>query len=137
MLQDSVVLEPGQEVGTAATPVSSLPASRWSGRIPGLDGVRALSFILVFLSHMGFMGSRPGGFAVSVFFLLSGYLSRLFFKGAPQNRHDIAPSLLHSAHTSDISEHVCHTHYLQPARALACAEKSIQWHRCRLRGLIS
>jgi peptidoglycan/LPS O-acetylase OafA/YrhL len=74
MLQDSVVLEPGQEVREAATPVSSLPASRWSGRIPGLDGVRALSFILVFLSHLGFMGSRPGGFAVSVFFLLSGYL---------------------------------------------------------------
>jgi peptidoglycan/LPS O-acetylase OafA/YrhL len=74
MLQELVVLEAGQEVRAAATPVSPLPASRWSGRIPGLDGVRALSFILVFLSHMGFMGSRPGGFAVSVFFLLSGYL---------------------------------------------------------------
>jgi peptidoglycan/LPS O-acetylase OafA/YrhL len=58
----------------AATPVSTLPAPRWSGRIPSLDGVRALSFILVFISHMGFLGSRPGGFAVSVFFLLSGYL---------------------------------------------------------------
>jgi peptidoglycan/LPS O-acetylase OafA/YrhL len=74
MLQESAVLEVGQEAKAAETPVSSLPASRWSGRIPGLDGVRALSFILVFLSHMGFMGSRPGGFAVSVFFLLSGYL---------------------------------------------------------------
>jgi peptidoglycan/LPS O-acetylase OafA/YrhL len=74
MLQELVVLEAGQEVRAAATPISPLPASRWSGRIPGLDGVRALSFILVFLSHMGFMGSRPGGFAVSVFFLLSGYL---------------------------------------------------------------
>ena len=50
------------------------PASLWRGRIPGLDGVRALSFLLVFVSHLGFMGSRPGGFAVSVFFLLSGYL---------------------------------------------------------------
>jgi peptidoglycan/LPS O-acetylase OafA/YrhL len=74
MLQESVALETEQEVSAAATPVSSLPASRWSGRIPGLDGVRALSFILVFVSHLGFMGSRPGGFAVSVFFLLSGYL---------------------------------------------------------------
>lgn len=74
MLQESAVLEVGQEVRAAATPVSPLPASRWSGRIPGLDGVRALSFILVFLSHLGFMRSRPGGFAVSVFFLLSGYL---------------------------------------------------------------
>ena len=74
MLQESVVLETGQKVRAAATPFSPLPASRWSRRIPGLDGLRALSFILVFLSHMGFMGSRPGGFAVSVFFLLSGYL---------------------------------------------------------------
>jgi peptidoglycan/LPS O-acetylase OafA/YrhL len=74
MLQESVALETGQELTAAATPVSALPASRWSGRIPGLDGVRALSFILVFISHLGFMGSRPGGFAVSVFFLLSGYL---------------------------------------------------------------
>ncbi len=74
MLQELVAQNAGQESRAAATPVSSLPASRWSGRIPGLDGVRALSFILVFLSHMGFMGARPGGFAVSVFFLLSGYL---------------------------------------------------------------
>ena len=74
MLQETVVLEASQGVRAAATPVSALPASRWSGRIPGLDGVRALSFIIVFVSHMGFMGARPGGFAVSVFFLLSGYL---------------------------------------------------------------
>ena len=76
MLQSSVLLPVDQEVEAEAvsTPVSSLPASRWSGRIPSLDGVRALSFLLVFISHMGFMGSRPGGFAVSVFFLLSGYL---------------------------------------------------------------
>ena len=74
MLQESVALEASEEVSAVATPVSPLPASRWSGRIPGLDGVRALSFIIVFVSHMGFMGARPGGFAVSVFFLLSGYL---------------------------------------------------------------
>ncbi|MBV8436731.1 MAG: acyltransferase [Silvibacterium sp.] len=61
-------------VSAAATPLSLFPASQWSGRIPSLDGVRALSFLLVFVSHMGFLGSRPGGFGVSVFFLLSGYL---------------------------------------------------------------
>ena len=74
MLQELVAQNAGQKTRAAATPVSPLPASRWSGRIPGLDGVRALSFILVLLSHLGFMGSHPGGFAVSVFFLLSGYL---------------------------------------------------------------
>jgi peptidoglycan/LPS O-acetylase OafA/YrhL len=74
MPHELVALEASQEVRAVAKPVSPLPASRWSGRIPGLDGVRALSFIIVFVAHMGFMDARPGGFAVSVFFLLSGYL---------------------------------------------------------------
>lgn len=61
--------------GTASDlSVSPLPASLWQGRIPGLDGVRALSILLVMLSHLGFMGARPGGFGVMVFFVLSGYL---------------------------------------------------------------
>jgi peptidoglycan/LPS O-acetylase OafA/YrhL len=42
--------------------------------IPSLDGIRAISFFLVFFSHAGLGGIVPGGFGVSVFFLLSGYL---------------------------------------------------------------
>jgi len=43
--------------------------------IPSLDGIRALSFFLVFFAHAG-LGEViiPGGFGVSVFFLLSGFL---------------------------------------------------------------
>jgi peptidoglycan/LPS O-acetylase OafA/YrhL len=43
--------------------------------IPSLDGIRALSFFLVFFAHAG-LGNIiiPGGFGVSVFFLLSGFL---------------------------------------------------------------
>jgi peptidoglycan/LPS O-acetylase OafA/YrhL len=41
--------------------------------IPSLDGIRALSFFLVFLAHVGMPGI-PGGFGVTVFFFLSGYL---------------------------------------------------------------
>jgi peptidoglycan/LPS O-acetylase OafA/YrhL len=41
--------------------------------IPSLDGVRAVSFSLVFLAHAGFP-YIPGGFGVTVFFFLSGYL---------------------------------------------------------------
>lgn len=43
--------------------------------IPSLDGIRAISFFLVFLAHAG-LGSTliPGGFGVTVFFLLSGFL---------------------------------------------------------------
>jgi len=43
--------------------------------IPSLDGIRAISFSLVFFAHAGLGGSIvPGGFGVSIFFLLSGYL---------------------------------------------------------------
>jgi peptidoglycan/LPS O-acetylase OafA/YrhL len=42
--------------------------------IPALDGLRAVAFILVFLGHAGFERYVPGGFGVTVFFFLSGYL---------------------------------------------------------------
>ena len=41
--------------------------------IPSLDGIRAVSFLLVLLGHAGVPGI-PGGFSVTVFFFLSGYL---------------------------------------------------------------
>lgn len=41
--------------------------------IPSLDGIRALSFMVVFLAHIG-VPYVPGGFGVTVFFFLSGYL---------------------------------------------------------------
>jgi len=43
-------------------------------KIPSLDGVRGLSFVLVFLSHDGFEKVVPGRLGVNIFFLLSGYL---------------------------------------------------------------
>jgi peptidoglycan/LPS O-acetylase OafA/YrhL len=43
--------------------------------IPSLDGIRAISFFLVFLAHAGLGGALiPGGFGVTIFFLLSGFL---------------------------------------------------------------
>jgi peptidoglycan/LPS O-acetylase OafA/YrhL len=39
-----------------------------------LDGIRAISFFLVFFSHAGLGRIVPGGFGVSIFFLLSGFL---------------------------------------------------------------
>jgi peptidoglycan/LPS O-acetylase OafA/YrhL len=42
--------------------------------IPSLDGVRAVSFALVFLAHAGLGDIVPGGFGVTVFFFLSGFL---------------------------------------------------------------
>jgi peptidoglycan/LPS O-acetylase OafA/YrhL len=42
--------------------------------IPSLDGVRALAFLIVFVSHAGLRDLIPGGFGVTIFFVLSGYL---------------------------------------------------------------
>lgn len=41
--------------------------------IPSLDGLRAVSILIVFLSHAA-IPDLPGGFGVTVFFFLSGYL---------------------------------------------------------------
>lgn len=41
--------------------------------IPSLDGLRAVSIAIVFVSHAG-LDAVPGGFGVTVFFFLSGYL---------------------------------------------------------------
>lgn len=44
------------------------------GQIPSLDGLRAVSIMIVFFSHAGLSELIPGGFGVTVFFFLSGFL---------------------------------------------------------------
>ncbi len=41
---------------------------------PSLDGIRAVSFAIVFVAHAGLEHYVPGGFGVTVFFFLSGFL---------------------------------------------------------------
>jgi peptidoglycan/LPS O-acetylase OafA/YrhL len=65
---------------------STPPAPAWlqAGRIPGLDGLRALAVVLVIFAHSGFPGDhllplraargRAGFLGVQVFFVLSGFL---------------------------------------------------------------
>jgi len=45
-----------------------------SGFIPSLDGLRAVSIVIVFLYHAEVSHLLPGGFGVTVFFFLSGFL---------------------------------------------------------------
>ncbi len=60
--------------------VSCLAASRprtvaaEMGAIPSLDGIRAIAVGVVFVSHVGFHVPVPGGFGVTIFFFLSGFL---------------------------------------------------------------
>lgn len=59
--------------------------------IPGLDGVRAISVMLVILAHAGFGTIVPGGLGVTIFFFVSGLLitNLLCTEFAKQGRIDI------------------------------------------------
>lgn len=43
-------------------------------KLPALDGLRAAAILIVMLSHTGLGHWVPGGFGVTIFFFLSGYL---------------------------------------------------------------
>ncbi len=59
---------PSDDAGTAVRPEPHL------GRIPALDGIRALGIVLVLFFHGGFSWAGGGFFGVDVFFVLSGFL---------------------------------------------------------------
>jgi len=60
--------------GTRVTRDSRTGGGIFSGRVFGLDALRALAVVLVFVFHV-FPGSLPGGFlGVDVFFVVSGFL---------------------------------------------------------------
>jgi peptidoglycan/LPS O-acetylase OafA/YrhL len=64
----------GQVASVAVRPGESI-VPKGGLYIPSLDGIRAVSFFLVFFAHAG-LGKVlvPGGFGVTIFFLLSGFL---------------------------------------------------------------
>jgi peptidoglycan/LPS O-acetylase OafA/YrhL len=71
---DSVSALAAPDMGAAVRPRETI-APPHSLYIPSLDGIRAVSFFLVFFAHAG-LGEKiiPGGFGVTIFFLLSGFL---------------------------------------------------------------
>jgi peptidoglycan/LPS O-acetylase OafA/YrhL len=78
MATDTPPAQPSPDSALAAIPVVPLPRAAGRARpgihIPSLDGIRAFSFLLVFTSHAGLGAIVPGGFGVTVFFFLSGFL---------------------------------------------------------------
>ena len=57
--------------------------------IPSLDGLRAIAFLLVFLAHSMPYRDLPGGFGVSVFFFLSGYLITSLLRNEAEHHQSI------------------------------------------------
>jgi len=62
-----------RQTENAQAPAASKPTGG-EFHIPSLDGLRTVSFLLVFLAHVGLGDLIPGAFGVTVFFFLSGYL---------------------------------------------------------------
>ena len=55
-------------------PPARAALARGTLHFPSLDGLRTVSFLLVFLGHSGLQHVVPGGFGVTTFFFLSGFL---------------------------------------------------------------
>lgn len=61
-----------------------------SAYIPSLDGLRAVAFLIVFLSHAGLGEVVPGGFGVTIFFFISGYLITTLLRREYENQRSIS-----------------------------------------------
>jgi len=69
-----------------ATDNSRLTETAKFGYIPGLDGLRAIAVLIVMAAHLGFEHIVPGGFGVTVFFFISGFLiTRLLLAESEKN----------------------------------------------------
>lgn len=64
--------------------------SSQAGHIPSLDGIRAIAAVIVFVAHAGLEKSIPGGFGVTIFFFLSGYLITTLLRREFQHSGDIS-----------------------------------------------
>lgn len=70
-------MKPSSAAGNArlASPVPSSPQHAGADFvIPSLDGLRAISVLIVAVAHAGAGDMVPGGLGVTIFFFLSGYL---------------------------------------------------------------
>lgn len=65
------------------------PVGKKAFHIPSLDGIRAASFGIVFVSHAG-LQAVPGGFGVTVFFFLSGFLITTLMRREFEKTNDIS-----------------------------------------------
>jgi peptidoglycan/LPS O-acetylase OafA/YrhL len=70
----------------------SASTARATAHIPSLDGIRAVSFLLVFLAHTGLENIVPGGLGVTIFFFLSGFLITTLMRDELQRKGSVSLS---------------------------------------------
>jgi peptidoglycan/LPS O-acetylase OafA/YrhL len=77
---------------TSPTPPLAAARANSGLHIPSLDGIRALAALIVFVSHAGLQDAIPGGFGVTIFFFLSGYLITTLLRQEYEQRGAISLS---------------------------------------------
>lgn len=71
--------EATEKLATTELASNSKAAAAHQKDIPSLDGIRAVAVMIVFIAHAGLGKIVPGGFGVTIFFFLSGYLITTLF----------------------------------------------------------
>jgi peptidoglycan/LPS O-acetylase OafA/YrhL len=66
------------------------PALSERFHIPSLEGIRAVAAMLVFVAHAGWHYIVPGGFGVTIFFFLSGYLITTLLRREYEQTGDVS-----------------------------------------------
>lgn len=81
-MDERMTLRSGDVDGASAVgrpDAGALPHTLARGAIPSLDGIRAVSIAIVFFAHAGVSEAIAGGFGVTIFFFLSGFLITTLF----------------------------------------------------------
>lgn len=71
-------------------------SAAFSGYIPGFDGLRAIAVGTVLVAHGGYGYLFPGGFGVTIFFTISGYLITTLLLGELENTGTINLKLFYA-----------------------------------------
>lgn len=82
--------EPEPSVSAGAHRDRTAPAPPTMGYQPALDGLRAVSVVVVLLYHAGFDWMRGGFFGVEVFFVVSGFLITSLLLDEQERDHAIS-----------------------------------------------
>jgi peptidoglycan/LPS O-acetylase OafA/YrhL len=94
-MEDALVRRPWTNAAPMTTLLPALkgpfsgavPFKAGAGYMPGLDGLRAISILIVLVAHIGFDKIVPGGLGVTIFFFVSGFLITRILVGE-QNKSD-------------------------------------------------
>lgn len=79
----------GAELSPLITMQTNTQSLAGKSYVPALDGLRGLAILIVVISHYGFGHIIPGGFGVTLFFFISGFLITRLLIAEQEQAHRI------------------------------------------------